>query len=87
LSTEGDANPGRVAEIIDAMRDLGVTHVLQEPIAGSPLAETVAQETGSELLTLHPMESITPADIESGATYFSIMRANLESLRIALECS
>jgi zinc transport system substrate-binding protein len=87
LSTEGDTNPGRVAEIIDAMRDLGVTHVLQEPIAGSPLAETVAQETGSELLTLHPMESITPADIESGATYFSIMRANLESLRIALECS
>lgn len=87
LSTEGDANPKRVAEIIDAMKDLGVTHVMQEPIAGSPLAETVASETGSAVLPLHPMESLTASELENGDTYFSIMRANLDSLRTALSCS
>jgi zinc transport system substrate-binding protein len=87
LSTEGDANPKRVAEIIDVMKALGVTHVLQEPIAGSPLAETVASETGSAILPLHPMESLTASELENGDSYFSIMRTNLDSLRTALRCS
>jgi len=87
LGTEGDANPKRVAEIIDAMKALGVTHVLQEPIAGSPLAETVASETGSAILPLHPMESLTASELENGDSYFSIMRTNLDSLRTALRCS
>ena len=87
LSTEGDANPQQVAQIVDQMVELGVTHVLQEPIAGSALAGTVANETGSDVLLLHPMESLTPAELEDGATYFTIMRENLNSLRVALECS
>lgn len=87
LSTEGDANPQQVAQIVDEMVRLGVKHVLQEPIAGSALADTVANETGSEVLSLHPMESLTSAELAGGATYFTIMRENLNSLRVALECS
>jgi len=87
LSTEGDANPQQVAQIVDEMVQLGVKHVLQEPIAGSALADTVANETGSKVLSLHPMESLTSAELAGGATYFTIMRENLNSLRVALECS
>jgi len=86
LSTEGDARPQRVAQIVDAIAELGVGHVLQEPIDGSALVDTVAAETGAEILPLHPMESLTPAELEGGATYFSIMNQNLESLRTALQC-
>ena len=64
----------------------GPLHVLQEPVAGSALVDTVAAETGSEVLPLHPMESLTPAELEAGANYFSIMNQNLESLRVALRC-
>ena len=60
---------------------------MQEPIAGDPLVETVAAETGSEILPLHPMETLTPAELDGGATYFMIMNENLRSLRIALGCS
>ena len=87
LSTEGEPLPKRVAQIVDAIGELGVMHVLQEPIAGSPLVETVAKETGSEVLPLHPIESLTPAELNGGATYFTIMNQNLESLRLALNCN
>ena len=87
LSTEGEATPQRVAQIVDKITELGVQHLLQEPITGSPLVETVAVETGSEILPLHPMESLTPAELDGGATYFTIMNENLRSLRVALGCS
>ena len=87
LSTEEEASPQNVAQIVDKMNELGVRHIMQEPIAGDPLVETVAAETGSEILPLHPMESLTPAELDGGATYFTIMNENLRSLRVALGCS
>ena len=87
LSAEFDSTPRRIAEIIDEMRSLGVNHILQEPILSSDLAETVAAETDAEVLPLHPLESLTPAERDAGEDYFSIMRQNLQSLQTALGCS
>lgn len=87
LSTEGEPTPQRIAQIVDKITELGSRHLLQEPIAGSPLVETIAAETGSEILPLHPMESLTPAELDRGSTYFTIMNENLRSLRAALGCS
>jgi zinc transport system substrate-binding protein len=87
LSTEGETTPQQVAQIVEKITELGSRHLLQEPIAGSALVETVAAETGSEILPLHPMESLTPAELDRGATYFTIMIENLRSLRVALGCS
>jgi zinc transport system substrate-binding protein len=87
LSTEGEPTPQRIAQIVDKITELGSRHLLQEPIAGSTLVETIAAETGSEILPLHPMESLTPAELDRGSTYFTIMNENLRSLRAALGCS
>jgi zinc transport system substrate-binding protein len=87
LSNEGESTPRYVAQIVDKMTELGSRHLLQEPIAGTALAEMVAAESGSEILPLHPMESLTPAELDGGATYFTIMDENLRSLRVALGCS
>ena len=86
LSTEAEPGPQRIAKIIDKIKILGVSHVLQEPIGNQELAESVASETDTEVLPFHPMESLTPAEVDSGKTYFSIMDENLKSLRAALRC-
>ena len=86
LSTESEPGPQRIAKIIDEIKILGVSHVLQEPIGNQELAESVASETDTEVLPFHPMESLTPAEFDSGETYFSIMDGNLKSLRAALRC-
>ena len=64
-----------------------MSHVLIEPIANSRVGETLVREIGGTTLPLHPLESLTEEEQNSGADYFSIMNQNLESLVIALDCN
>lgn len=85
LAPDAEPSPHRVAEIVELVRDLGVTAVYAEVLAGSQLAETVARETGAQVLVLDPVEGIT--DASPGEDYLSVMRANLEALRTGQGCS
>jgi zinc transport system substrate-binding protein len=84
-----DAEPGArdLASIAETIRELGVEHIMVEPIISPQFAETLAREVGAELLPLHPLESLTPEQSREGEDYFSLMEANLENLRLALGCN
>lgn len=85
LSPDAEPSPHRVAEIVEIVRDLDAGAIYAEVIAGSALAETVARETGTQVLVLDPVEGIT--DRSAGPDYLAVMRANLEALRSGQECS
>jgi zinc transport system substrate-binding protein len=68
------------------MNELGIRYILQEPIVSSRLAETVAAETGAEIVVLHPIAVRTVDEAKSGKDYISIMRANADTLETALQC-
>jgi zinc transport system substrate-binding protein len=87
LSAEFESTPQKISAVISEMRARGIEYILQEPIVSDALAKTVAAESGAVILPLTPLESLTDESIAAGDTYFTQMRANLESLRIALECS
>ncbi len=87
LSAEFESGPRRIAEIVDRMEELGIKYILEEPVSGSGLSDTVAAEAGAQTLTLHPMESLTPDEVAAGEDYFSIMDKNIETLKLALECT
>lgn len=86
LSAEFESTPQRVTQVIQEMQRLGVSHILQEPILSDALAETVAAETGAEILPLFPLEALTPDQANSGENFFTLMRQNMESLKTALNC-
>ncbi len=86
LYPAAEPGPGTFAEIAERMKDQGLRHVLAEPIINPRLAQALAAETAAEVLTLHPLENLTPAEAESGETYFSLMRSNLETLSTVLGC-
>jgi zinc transport system substrate-binding protein len=86
LSPEFESGPQQIAAIVDEMRALGISYILQEPIADDRLAETVAAETRATILPLHPLESLTQGETDAGETFFTIMAKNLESLKTALGC-
>ena len=86
LSPEAEATPRELARLADRVAEAGVTHLLVEPIVDVREAETLAREVGASLLPLHPLESLTRAESDRGETYFTLMEANLRSLRTALEC-
>ncbi len=86
LSADVEPSPQRLANVTDRVTELQLGHVLVEPVLSDRLAQTVARETGIELLTIHAIESVTPNELEAHGDYFGLMRDNLANLRIALEC-
>jgi zinc transport system substrate-binding protein len=87
VTPEAEPSPGELAALADRLRTLGVRYLLVEPIIGQELSLSLAREIGADLLPIHPLESLTPEEVQGGETYFTIMQDNLRSLRTAMECS
>ena len=87
LSPESEPSPRQLAEITDRVTDLGLGYVLVEPVLAGGLEETIKRETGIELIPFHAIGSVTPDELEAYGDYFGLMRDNLASLKLALECA
>ena len=87
LSAEAEPSPRRLAEISDQVTEMGLGYVLVEPVLSGGLAQTLARETGIELIPIHAIGSVTEDELDAHGDYFGLMRDNLTSLRLALECS
>ena len=86
LSPEAEPSPRELERVVRVVEASGATTVFFETLVSPRLAETVARETGAATAVLNPIEGLTAEQIESGANYFSLMRANLAALRKALGC-
>ena len=87
FSPNAQPSPRALAELVRTMRELGTTTLFYEEILDPKLSRVLADEIGAQLLPLHSMHNMTPADIASGATYFSLMRQNLQNIRQGLGCA
>jgi zinc transport system substrate-binding protein len=87
LSPEAEPSPKGLANLVTAVRRSGATTVFFETLVSPKLAQTVAREAHVKTAVLDPIEGITPNALTHGATYFTVMRANLAALRLALGCS
>ena len=65
--------------IEDFIRSLGQVEIVS---GGARGVDTIAEEVGAKTLMLNPLEGTT----DPNATYISLMRENLNNLKIALEC-
>lgn len=87
LSPEAEPSPRQLAAITDQVTDLGLGYVLVEPVLSDGLAQTIASEAGIELIPFHAIGSVTDDELETHGDYFGLMRNNLASLKLALECA
>ena len=85
LSPDAEPAAGKLAEVIDFVNEHGVSTIYFETLVDPAVADTVAAETGAVTAVLDPLEGL-PADA-AGADYFSVMRANLATLRAGQRCS
>jgi zinc transport system substrate-binding protein len=86
LSPEAEPSPGDLVALVDEVRESGATTVFFETLVSPELARTVARESDAKTAVLNPLEGLTQDEIDAGADYFSVMRANLATLRKALGC-
>ncbi|MDO4543333.1 MAG: metal ABC transporter substrate-binding protein [Clostridia bacterium] len=86
-SAETEASFETVAFLAGKVDELGLPCVLTIEGSEHRVAQTIVENTESgnqTILRLDSMQSIKASDIEGGASYLSIMEANLEILRQAL---
>jgi zinc transport system substrate-binding protein len=70
-----------IRKVIDTARDLQVKAIFAEPQFSSKAAETIAAESGAEVLFLDP---IGGADLEGKDSYLELMRYNVDQMRLAM---
>jgi zinc transport system substrate-binding protein len=86
ISPEAEPSPQDLQRVADEVRVSGATTVFVEPLVSPEVGEAVARETGARTAVLNPLEGLTNDELDHGADYLSVMRANLEALREGLGC-
>lgn len=85
LSTEVEPSPSRIAEINELVNEHNVPVIYYQQGANSSIAQTVADETGTETAVLHDLETLSEELREQDAGYIEAMRENLEALKRSIE--
>ncbi len=87
LEPEGEPSAKRLVEVKELVEREGVTTILTEELVSPDVAETLAAEAGVRTAVLFTIEGLTDVETAAGDDYLSLMRDNLETLRVALGCS
>ncbi|MFQ5763185.1 MAG: metal ABC transporter substrate-binding protein [Candidatus Bathyarchaeia archaeon] len=74
-----------IIQLIQLARTKAVTAIYREPMQDERLVQAVAEHIGGRVLTLNPMDGVTPEDFNQGVGYLSIMRQNVRSLAEGFE--
>lgn len=84
----GDEPSARSLEdVVEFARAHDVATIFYETSLPSDLADTVANEIGARTAPLATVESPTQDELDSGESYLTVMRDNLDSLRAGMGCA
>ncbi|MFM2183106.1 MAG: hypothetical protein RJB61_1400 [Actinomycetota bacterium] len=87
ISPSDEPSAATLRDIAAYAQANGVTTIFFEESLPDDLSRTVADEIGASVAVLDPLESPSRAQLDTGATYSSIMRDNLAALRAGLRCA
>lgn len=83
-SSQVDASPKTIAYLINYIKDNKIPYLYYIELSNEKIANTLIEQTGVSKLKLHSVQNVSKEEFDSGATYLSIMRDNLESLKKGL---
>lgn len=81
LTTEVEPNPKQLAEIVDFVKEQEVPVVYYQSGESSAIAETIADETGTDIGVLYDLEKAPTNFTEETDLYLETMYENLEQLK------
>lgn len=83
-SDDTEASASTVASLIDFVRANNINAVFVNELSSTSIADKIAEETQSTVMTFYSCHKVSKDDFESGKTYVDIMRRNIDVLKIAL---
>lgn len=84
LSAESEPSPASMAAIIKLAKEKNIQHIFFETLVSPKVSQAIAGELKAETLVLNPLEGLSDQEMAAGENYQSVMRKNLENLKIAL---
>lgn len=75
-----EPSPARMAEIVSEMKEKDIKYICGEELQSNKVVETIAAETGAEVVELNPFEGDSDE-----SDYFEVMYENLEVLKTILK--
>jgi zinc transport system substrate-binding protein len=86
ISPNAEPTPGKLVTLVRQMKQYSLRYVFYEELLSPRVAETIARETGANLLKLHGIHNVTRQELNSGVSYLALMTENLKNLRTGMEC-
>lgn len=84
LSAASEPTAYRMAEIERFIKENEVGVIFSEAMLSDRTARALSSSTGAQVKTLNPLETLSEEEVKAGDDYFSVMRANLETIVSAL---
>jgi zinc transport system substrate-binding protein len=86
ISPDSEPSSKKLAELADLIKSKNIKYIFTENLISPKLSQTIAAETGAQVLVLNPIEGLSDDQIAQGQNYLSVQKDNLKNLSIALEC-
>lgn len=86
VSVEAEPLPQNIFTLVEEIKNLKLPYIYYEDFIAPRLAQTIAEETGAELLKLNNGHDISKDNIKEGATFISLMEENLVNLKKGMLC-
>lgn len=86
VAANAEPSPAKLVHLIRQVKAHGLRHIYTEELVEPRIADTIARETGAQVLRLHGAHNISRSELAAGVTFLSLMEQNLTNLRIGLQC-
>ncbi|MDC0169894.1 zinc ABC transporter substrate-binding protein [Candidatus Nitrosopelagicus sp.] len=86
MAPDSEASAAEIAEFVDFVKDNDIKVIFSEDLVDPRLAEVIADEANAQVMLFSPIEALNQEEARSNVSYIDKMEANLDSLKVALEC-
>jgi zinc transport system substrate-binding protein len=86
VSPDAEPTAKDLTRLVEQIKKDNIKYVFYEELTSPKIAETIAGETNAKLLLLNAAHNLSKDQFKRGISFFEILNADLENLKIGLEC-
>ncbi|MFA5886561.1 MAG: zinc ABC transporter substrate-binding protein [Patescibacteria group bacterium] len=86
LAPDAEPTAPDLANLLKQINSEQIKYIFYEELASPKIAETIAQESGAQLLLLNAAHNITKEQLAQGLNLLEIFNNNLANLQVGLNC-
>ena len=86
FSPDAEPTAKDMIALVEQVKKNNIKYIFYEELSSPKIAETLAKETGAQMLLLNGAHNLTKEDYENNVTYISLMKSNLQNLSLGLNC-